>query len=138
LNEIVPLERWAAVHEDDFITRAVRQLAAAIARTSAAEVRAEADVERERAEAALGRARDALGGGDPARALRELELAIGRLTHLSPSTALRIDAASLRALAPIGGASRLAELFRVRADVLRALDRHAEAAESDRVARGIG
>jgi hypothetical protein len=122
------------VHEDDFITRAVRQLAAAIARTSAAEVRAEADVERERADAALGRARDALGQGDPARALRELESAIARLTHLSEGTALRIDAASLRALAPIGGVGRLASLFSVRADVLRALGDESEAARSAAIA----
>lgn len=122
------------MHEDDFITRAVRQLASAIARTSAAEVRAEADVERERAEAALGRARDALGEGDPARALRELDRAIGQLTHLSEATALRIDAASLRTLSPIGGVGRLASLFAVRADVLRALGLPEEAARSDEVA----
>lgn len=125
------------MHEDDFITRAVRQLAAAIARTSAAEVRAEADVERERADAALGRARDALGAGDPVRALAELESAIGRLTHLSSATALRIDAASLRALSPIGGVGRLAALFRVRADVLRALGQADDAARSDEIAAAL-
>ena len=41
---------------------------------------------------------------------------------------------ALRALAPIGGVGRLASLFRVRADVLRALGSETEAARSDAIA----
>ena len=122
---------------DDYITRAVRQLAAALARTSAAEVRAEADIERERADAALGSARDALRAGDVARALREINAAIARLTHLSEGTALRIDAGSLRALAPVGGVSRLAALFAARAEVLRALGSETDAARSEQIADAL-
>jgi hypothetical protein len=125
------------VSGDDYITRAVRQLAAALARTSAAEVRAEADIERERADAALGSARDALKAGDVVRALAEIDSAIARLTHLSQSTALRIDAASLRALAPVGGVGRLCALFGARADVLRAMGRETEAARSEQIAAAL-
>ena len=126
------------MHEDDFITRAVRQLSAAIARTTAAEVRAEADVERQRAAAALGGARDALARGDPAGALVALDRAIGRLTHLPSTTALRLDPGSLRALAPIGGVGQLAALFRTRADVLRALGRTGEALRMGELAEELG
>lgn len=123
--------------EDDFIKRAVRQLAAMVARTTASEVRAEADIERERADAALGRARDSLSKGETAKALREIEDAIARLTHLPGKTSLRIDAGSLRALAPVGGGDRLASLFSVRADVLRAMGDLSEAARSEELARRL-
>ncbi len=125
------------MYDDDFITRAVRRLAAALAGTTAAELRAEGDVERARADAALGRARDALAGGDAARALRELDEAIAQLTHLPERRALWIDAGSLRALAPIGGVGRLATLFAVRADVLRAMDCEEEAQRCEELAAAL-
>ena len=123
--------------EDDFITRAVRQLAAALARTSAAEVRAEGEVEAQRADAALGRARDALRRGDVARALEEIEAAIASATQLPVSTALRLDAGSLAALAPPGRRSHLAQLFALRMSALRACNLEEEAERSDRIARAL-
>jgi hypothetical protein len=109
------------VLEDDLIARAVRQLAAALARTSAAETRAEGEVEARRTDAALGRAREALRRGDLRVALDEIDAAIAAATQLSASTALRLDARSLAALAPLGrGREQLARLFALRSTVLEA------------------
>ncbi|MFO0684966.1 MAG: hypothetical protein U0234_23110 [Sandaracinus sp.] len=107
--------------EDDLIERAVRRLAAAIAGTSALVIRAEADVERERAEAALGEATRKRREGDLRGALREVDEALGRITHLDPDTPWRLDAGSLRALAPDGGTFVMSRLFGLRAELLRAL-----------------
>jgi hypothetical protein len=123
--------------EDDLIARAIKQLAAAIAHTGAAEVRAEAQVEIERAQAALGRARGAFRRGDLATALTEIERAIGGLVHLSPSMAMRVDAASLRALVSSDGLAPLAALFRARSQVLCALGLEPEADRSERIADAL-
>lgn len=117
--------------EDDLIARAVRQLAAALARTTAVEVRAEGEVEAQRTDAALGRAREALGRGDVRAALAEIDAAIAASTELSESTALRLDARALAALAPLGrGRHRLATLFALRATALDACGLDEEAARA--------
>lgn len=124
--------------EDDLIARAVRQLAAAIARTSAQEVRADGQVEAERADAALGRIRDALARSDARVALREIDHAIGNETKLSASTALRLDARSLAALTSGPSAvTRLAALFSLRGHALRAHGLDEEAEHADRVASAL-
>ena len=124
--------------DDDLIARAVRQLAAALARTTAAEVRAEGEIEVMRADAALGRARDALRRGDLRGALEEIDAAIGASTQLSPATALRLDARSLGALAPLGrGRARLASLFALRATVLEASGRTEDATHASRIAASL-
>lgn len=124
--------------EDDLVVRAIRQLAAAMARTSAAEVRAEGELEARRTDAALGRAREALGRGDLRLALESIDAAIATATQLSQSTALRLDGRSLAALAPIGrGLGQLAELFTLRAAVLDAAGLDEEAERARRIVREI-
>jgi len=126
------------VPEDDLIARAIRQLAAAIARTSAQEVRADGQVEAERADATLGRIRDALGRSDARVALREIDQAIGNETKLSAATALRLDARSLAALASGPSAvTRLAALFSLRGHALRGLGLQEEAERADRVGSAL-
>jgi hypothetical protein len=125
------------VIEDDLVVRAVRQLAAALARTSAAEVRAEGEIQQQRADAALGRARDRLARGDVRGALGDVDAAIASLTQLSASTALRLDARSLAALAPIGGRERLARTFALRATILDACGLDEEAAHAGAIARTL-
>jgi hypothetical protein len=125
------------VIDDDLVVRAVRQLAAALARTSAAEVRAEGEVQQQRADAALGRARDRLARGDLRGALADVDAAIAALTQLSASTALRLDARSLGALAPIGGRDRLARTFALRATILEACGLDDEAARASEIARSL-
>lgn len=123
--------------EDDLIARAVRQLAAALARTSAVEVRAEGEIETQRAEAALGRARERLARGDVRGALADVDAAIASLTQLSASTALRLDARSLLALTPVGGRRRLARLFSLRGVVLEACGLDDQAAHAASIARAL-
>jgi len=126
------------VPEDDLIARAIRQLAAAIARTSAQEVRADGQVEAERADATLGRIRDALGRSDARVALREIDQAIGNEAKLSAATALRLDARSLAALASGPSAvTRLAALFSLRGHALRGLGLQEEAERADRVGSAL-
>lgn len=107
--------------DDDLIERAIRKLAAAIAGTSALVIRAEADVERERAQAALGEATRKRRDGDLRGALRDVDAALGTLTHLDPDTPWRLDPHSLRALAPDGGTFVMSRLFGLRAELLREL-----------------
>lgn len=107
--------------EDDLIERAIRKLAAALAGTTTLEVRAEADIERERAQAALGQADRKRRDGDLRGALRDVDEALGALTHLDPDTPWRLDPGSLRALAPDRGTFVMSRLFGLRAELLRAL-----------------
>lgn len=124
--------------EQDPIARAVRQLAAAIARTSAVEVRSDAESEARRTDAALGRAREALGRGEVRAALAEIDAAIGASTQLSPEVALRLDARALGALAPPGGGPRrLCRLFRLRASVLDACGLEEEALRAREIAHAL-
>ena len=97
-------------------------------------MRAEADVEIERARDALGRARGAFRRGDLSSALSEIERAIGGLVHLSPPTATRLDAASLRALCTSDTLASLAALFDARGQVLRAMGLAQDADRSERIA----
>lgn len=107
--------------EDDLIERAVRRFAAAVAGTAALEIRSEGDIERERAQDALGRADRRRRDGDLRAALREVDEALGALTHLDPDTPWRLDPRSLRALAPDRGTFVMSRLFGLRAALLREL-----------------
>lgn len=123
--------------EDDLVLRAIRQLAAALARTTAAEVRSEGEEEIRRADAALGRAKDALHRGDVRAALAEIDTAITAMTHVPLSAIHRLDARALLALAPIGGRRKLADAFTLRATVLEACGLQEEATRSTEIAREL-